>query len=222
MSRQLRLTEDGSYTLFVPELEEHYHSINGALSESLHVYIQAGLLPLLKNCSSIHILDIGLGTGLNLLLSEVFTRENIEVFYTAIEPYPLTSEEIKQLNYAEIYPAISQELLLKTHELQADNHYSSLRNQFNVKVIHALLQSLELEENVYDMVYFDAFSPDVQTELWQKSVFDNLFKSMKKEGVLCTYSAKGIVRRRMEKAGFTVERLPGFAGKREMLRAIKR
>ncbi|MDY0015997.1 MAG: tRNA (5-methylaminomethyl-2-thiouridine)(34)-methyltransferase MnmD [Bacteroidales bacterium] len=221
MDRELCLTADGSYTLYVPSLNEHYHSVNGALGESLHVYIKAGLMPLLKHHASIHILEIGLGTALNLVLTEAFTRDNVEVFYTAIEPYPLLAEEVKGLNYSQIYPAMSSDILQQTHIIPFDNQFHELRPRFKLKKYLGFLQSFDCNDNKYNLVYFDAFAPDVQTELWEEKVFENLYKSMKSGGILCTYSAKGEVRRIMEKVGFKVERLTGFTGKREMLRAQK-
>lgn len=221
MNREICLTGDGSYTLYVPSLNEHYHSLNGAIGESLHVYIQAGLMPLLKHHTSINILEIGLGTALNLVLTEAFTRNNFDVFYTAIEPYPLLSEEVNVLNYAQICPDISKDMLEKAHIIPFDNRFHELRPRFNVKKFLGYLQSFDFTNNLYDLVYFDAFAPDVQTELWEEKVFENIYKSMKSGGIICTYSAKGSVRRNMESVGFHVERLPGFAGKREMLRSQK-
>lgn len=221
IDRELCLTGDGSYTFYVPSLNEHYHSVNGAIGESLHVYIQAGLMPLLKHHTSINILEIGLGTALNLVLTEAFTRDNVGVYYTAIEPYPLLVEEVKGLNYSQIYPDISKEILQQTHIIPFDNQFHELRPHFKLKKNHDFLQSFEFTNDLYTLVYFDAFAPDVQSELWGEKVFENIYKSMKSGGIVCTYSAKGSVRRNMESVGFHVERLPGFAGKREMLRAQK-
>lgn len=221
MNRQFCLTKDGSYTLFVPELKEHYHSVNGAVDESLHVYIQAGLFPLLARLSNIQILEIGWGTALNTVLSEVFTRGDKEVFYTAIEAYPLQEEEVRYLNYVEIYSAISSEILLKMHDLPWNSDFQEVRKGFYIKKCHTLLENYTFEQNVFDLVYFDAFAPDVQPAMWDKKIFINIFKSMKKGGILCTYCAKGIIRRQLKEIGFVVERLPGACGKREMLRAVK-
>jgi len=221
MNRQLCLTEDGSYTLFNSDIQQHYHSIHGAIGESLHVFIYTGLIPLLDQCSPLRILEIGLGTGLNALLTEVFTRSHPMVYYSAIEAFPLIHEEIVPLNYQEVFPEISNELLLKIHNIPSDNHYYRIRENFYCKVFHTTLQQFKFENDVYDLVYFDAFAPDVQPELWEKELFLKIFRAMKKGGVLCTYSAKGIVRRRMQEVGFSMERLPGFSGKREMLKATK-
>lgn len=221
MNRQLCLTKDGSYTFYVPELNEHYHSVNGAVEESIHVYINAGLRPLLEKLTSIHILEVGFGTGLNTMLTEAIAPDCIEVFYTAIEAFPLQMDEISMLNYEKIYPAITQENVLNIHRLPWDDCFYRIRPHFRLKKVKTFLEDYALEENQYDLVYFDAFAPDVQPELWDKRIFRSIYQSMRKEGLFCTYSAKGEVRRRLQEAGFTVERLTGACGKREMLRARK-
>jgi len=221
MNRQLCLTKDGSFTFYVPELNEHYHSVNGAVEESMHVYVNAGLRPLLEKLTSIHILEVGFGTGLNALLTEAIAPDSIEVFYTAIEAYPLQDEEISMLNYDKIYPAISPEKLSDLHRLPWDACFQLIRPCFSLKKVKTFLEEYCLKENLYDLVYFDAFAPDVQPELWDKRIFRSIYQSMRKEALFCTYSAKGEVRRRLQEVGFTVERLAGACGKREMLRARK-
>ncbi len=220
MLRRLCVTDDGSTTIFVPQLNEHYHSLNGAVNESLHVFIKTGLLSLQQK-ENLHILEIGFGTALNAALSEVFTRENKMLNYTALEPFPLNNEEIQSLNYFEVYPDISKDIFLKLHAVPFDNQYYPITDKFRLRLFAASITSMIFDDEQYDLVYFDAFAPDKQPELWTKEVFLNIYNAMKVGAVLCTYSAKGSVRRQMEAIGFKVERLEGFAKKREMLRAIK-
>lgn len=221
MERYFCRTEDGSNTLFVPEIQQHYHSIHGAVNESIHVFINAGLLPLIETNSSLHVLEIGMGTGLNVALTEFYSRSQGTIYYTAIEAYPLTAEEIVQLNYNDVFLQISKDIMLKIHSSTFDNSFFSVRENFFLKPIYKKLQEVNFENDEFDLVYFDAFSPDVQPELWELEIFSKIYNAMKIGGLLCTYCAKGIVRRRMEEVGFKVERLTGFAGKREMLRGIK-
>jgi tRNA U34 5-methylaminomethyl-2-thiouridine-forming methyltransferase MnmC len=195
--------------------------VNGAVEESMHVYVNAGFRPLLEKLTSIHILEVGFGTGLNALLTEAIAPDSIEVFYTAIEAYPLQEEEISMLNYDKICPAINQENILNLHHLPWDNCFHRIRPHFWLKKVKSFLEDYALEENQYDLVYFDAFAPDVQPELWDKRIFRSIYQSMREEGLFCTYSAKGEVRRRLQEVGFTIERLAGACGKREMLRARK-
>ncbi len=221
MERELCLTKDGSYTFYVPALHECYHSINGAVEEALHVYIRAGLLAILPLHTSLHILEMGFGTGLNLLLTEAFSPDDTSVFYTAIEAYPLQEQEIQKLNYDKIISDIHVENIMKIHHLPWDETFYPLRHNFALKKVIVLFENYELEKDLFDLVYFDAFAPDVQNELWTDEIFASLYVSMKNGGVLCTYSAKGILRRRLQACGFKVERLQGACGKREMLRAVK-
>ncbi len=221
MDKELCFTNDGSTTFYIPELKQHYHSLYGAVGEALHVFIDAGLLPLMEKQQHINILEVGLGTGLNALLTEVYSRSKSVVYYSAIEAFPLTKKEIEQLNYHKQLPNISHKIFLEIHNIPSDNHFHVIRENFHYKIIHAKLEQFCFDENMYDLVYFDAFSPDAQPELWELEVFEKIYNSMKKGGYLCTYSAKGMVRRRMEFAGFKVEKLAGFSGKREMLRGEK-
>ncbi len=217
------VTEDGSHTLFFPELNEHYHSVHGAVAESMHVFIEAGLRTKLNDCQPVNVLEVGLGTGLNAALTLV-EAENTKtiISYFAVEPNPLLTEDILQLNYSdtsginrmkEVIPAI--------HEASRDNEVH-ISPYFIFNYFEKRIQDVEFENDFFDVVYFDAFSPGVQPEMWTIEVFQKIFSSMKPGGILVTYVAKGEVRRTMKACGFTIEKLPGFAGKREMTRAVKR
>ncbi|WP_430815447.1 tRNA (5-methylaminomethyl-2-thiouridine)(34)-methyltransferase MnmD [Carboxylicivirga sp. RSCT41] len=212
---ELKVSADGSHTLFVPELDEHYHSVNGAHNESMHVFIE----PALKHCKKqkISILEIGLGTGLNAFLTAE-NQGNKSIFYHALEKYPLESSAANRLNFAKNKE--EQQLFEKLHQLPW-NQEEELQSGMTLLKDENDLTSLTFLRK-YDLVYFDAFAPEVQPEMWRESIFRKIYESMNTDGILTTYCAKGVVRRTMQAVGFTVERLPGPKGKREMLRAIKK
>jgi len=217
----LETTADGSLTLYVPELNEHYHSTNGAIQESLHVYLEAGLSHYIQSNDiipqkEIQILELGFGTGLNAFLTALETgKQKQKIRYTALEKYPLPSEITNLLNYSAINPSLFQHI-----------HQSEWGTPVSITPDFTLLK-LEIDfvefdfSSRYDVVYYDAFAPDKQPEVWSQKLFDKIFSAMNPDGVLTTYCAKGNVRRMMQQAGFTVERIPGASGKREMLRANK-
>ena len=214
----LKQTADGSMTLYVPDLDEHYHSTNGAVQESLHVYLTAGLSHYIQNKREIQtelqVLEFGFGTGLNAFLTALEAeRQKIKIQYTALEKYPLSTEITAQLNYSESNQTLFQHIHQAAWEIPA------------VITPYFILQKVEVEftmfdfPHCYDVVYYDAFAPDKQPEVWSQELFNRIFSTMNPKGVLTTYCAKGSVRRMMQQAGFSVERIQGAAGKREMLRA---
>jgi tRNA U34 5-methylaminomethyl-2-thiouridine-forming methyltransferase MnmC len=204
-------TADGSHTLFLPEMDEHYHSVNGAIQESKHVYLEAGF----KQCRKpeIHILEMGFGTGLNALLTALEAEnQKIKVFYTGLEKFPLSSQIISQLNYSEINRAIFQAI----HQAGWEKS-ERINPYFYLKKIETDFRDFNFPDK-YDVVYYDAFAPNKQPEVWSQEIFDGIFSAMNPDGILTTYCAKGNIRRMMRQAGFIVERIPGPPGKREMLR----
>lgn len=221
--RRIILTEDGSSSLYVPELNEHYHSVHGAIQESLHIFIRAGLSHYIGQSAgktSFNILEAGFGTGLNAYLTLLFSEEQkIPVYYHTIEKYPLIEEEYSLLNYAkEIaapYPELFQELHRcpweKQQEISPFFRFYKQREDF---------RDLHLPEK-FDIIYFDAFNPDVQPHLWRSNVLRHFYEALLPGGIFVTYCVKGIVKRALREVGFTLERLPGPPGKREMLRASK-
>lgn len=240
MQAEIRLTEDGSHTLYVPEIGECYHSAHGAVQESIHIFIDAGLRMFLaagkpdrfcapacaeagsgtlKGKNMIKVLEIGFGTGLNafLTLSEAEKRK-MGIHYTSLELYPLAADEALRLNYPEMLRA-DRRLFEKIHvspwEEDADiTPYFTLRK---MKVDFTAYEPREM----FDVVYFDAFSPEKQPELWTEGGFEKIYVCSGGGAVLTTYCAKGAVRRALQSAGFVVERLPGPPGKREILRGRK-
>ena len=221
MESSLVITGDGSTSVFIPELDEHYHSIHGALQESIHVFIDAGLKFKIKQTTSIDILEIGFGTGLNTLLTSIIAEENKStVNYTAIEKYPLSNVLISKLNYCSLIETNScfeQFNLIHSCDWETDIVIS---NYFKLKKCQSDIRDVVFEQQ-FDIIYFDAFAPSAQPELWTETIFNSMFKALKDGGVLVTYCAKGVVKRTMRQSGFIVEALPGPKGKREMTRAVK-
>ena len=216
---QIEKTADGSYTLFVPELDEHYHSVKGALTESEHIFINMGLKH--SQVSEPHVLEIGFGTGLNAFLTLLESEKSQRnVHFTTIERFPLDMETIRTMNYpAQVAPdhAAEYEAL---HEAPW-NTDAPITNYFTLHKIEADFTCYKFPKG-YDVIYFDAFAPEKQPEMWSQELFDQLFNVLNEGGILTTYCAKGIIRRMLQAAGFTVERLPGPpGGKREILRATK-
>lgn len=224
MIREVILTKDGSHTIHIPGMNVTYHSVNGAIRESTHVFIDSGL----KFCKggadrpgSITILEAGFGTGLNALLTLISTENSGQkVHYYTLELHPLTEEEFKSLNYCE---QLNQHRLKTFFEKLHGCDWEKDIPLTPLFTIHKALQSILhfSMKGPFDLVYFDAFAPASQPELWTKNVFDSLIQVMSSGALLVTYCSKGDVRRAMLAAGFKVEKLPGPPGKREILRAIK-
>ena len=218
LSREIVITDDGSHSLFVSELNEHYHSTHGALQESEHVFM--------RNCldfadsKELSIFEVGFGTGLNALLTMLRAEQKgLKVHYHAIELYPLKPEEFHALNYSGLVSPAYETLF-------EDLHVSKWDEEVSITPYFSLLKHHEdlLKWNptsMYDLVFFDAFAPEKQPDLWSEDVFINFFKSMKPGGILSTYCCKGIVKRAMKTAGFRVTKKPGPPGKREIVVAFK-
>ncbi len=222
MRREIIITGDGSPTLFVPELDEHYHSVHGAFNESMHVFINAGLLQKTNSLSSINLLEIGLGTGSNVLLTNSIVKQlNTHIHYDAIEPFPINADIITALSNVGFDKFGSSDTeFLQLHQQKAEVPLQ-LSQQLTFTVYHQTLEAIQFNKG-YDIIYFDAFGPRAQPEIWSQDNFNKLYQAMHNNGILVTYCAKGDVRRTMQAAGFTVEKLPGPPGKREMLRASKK
>ena len=216
---KLEQTADGSYTLYVPELDEHYHSVKGALTESQHIFIDMGLKH--SSVTSPRILEIGFGTGLNCILTLLEAKESQRhIHYTGIERYPLNEEIIRKLNYPSIIGKECEEDYFAIHQALWEEDIC-LSPWFTLHKMEGDFTHYTFEQK-YDIIYFDAFAPEKQPEMWEQSLFDNLYNVLNEGGILTTYCAKGVVRRMLQTAGFKVERLPGPpGGKREILRATK-
>lgn len=221
MERRFIPTEDGTLTLFLPAWQEHYHSIHGALQESLHIFIRAGLEYYIQEKlpdSPVRILEAGFGTGLNAYLS-LMKAVSHPIYYHTLEKYPLSEPEFRQLNYARIIPFEAPELFEVLHvcpwekDVLLTPHFTLHKQQADFR--HVSFNS------TYDIVYFDAFNPEVQPHLWTPEVLEHFYQALKPGGIFVTYCVKGIVKQALRKVGFTIKRLPGPPGKREILRACK-
>ncbi|MDP4280559.1 MAG: tRNA (5-methylaminomethyl-2-thiouridine)(34)-methyltransferase MnmD [Bacteroidota bacterium] len=221
MERQKIPTGDGSSTIFLPELNECYHSRFGAVTESMHVFIHAGFDLAITGKDKISLFEMGSGTGLNIWLTCCSAiKKGISVDYTALEPFPPDPDEILSLNYTkESEPGekkVFEEILHAPSNIK-----TQICKGFTLHKISQTLEKVSLKEHYFDLVYFDAFGPEVQPELWTPELFGMIGKSMKPEGILVTYSAKGTVKQALRNSGFRIERLPGPPGKRHMVRGIK-
>jgi tRNA U34 5-methylaminomethyl-2-thiouridine-forming methyltransferase MnmC len=221
MNPELTITGDGSHTLYVPRLNEHFHSTFGAIRESRHIFIEAGLKQIFPFHNPVKILEIGFGTGLNALLSLIEAEKSGKTIrFTTIEPFPLNPEITSKLNYPALIGIETESVFNKLHDVDW-NKEIRITEHF---ILHKILNSLEktdLEDHCFDLVFFDAFGPEVQPDLWTEEIFGKIFLSLNKGGILVTYSVKGSVRRALKNSGFSAEKIPGPAGKREITRAIK-
>jgi len=220
MERKVIITHDGSSSIYLPDWDEHYHSIHGAIQEAYHVFIKNGF-SLFNDQKKIELLEIGFGTGLNALITLIEgEKSNVNINYTGIEAYPVSLEEMKQLNYLALLDAKNKELeFVKMHEGNWEEELM-ISEAFYLTKKQQKFQDFS-EKNKFNLIYFDAFGARVQPELWTETIFEQMFQALLEGGVLVTYAAKGSVRRGMLASGFEVEKLPGPPGKREMLRAIK-
>lgn len=231
MEIKIMVTEDGSSTIYNKEKNEHYHSIHGAIRESNHVFIETGLNYISQYKSKLNILEVGFGTGLNALLTIIamnklqnLSQNNCNISsinYVALEPYSIPDSMVDQLNYCQCLSADYLQEIFKSMHQVPDNVPINLLHNFTFKRIKERVQDYLHEENLkFDLIYFDAFSPLVEPDLWTDNIFKKLHSIMNIEGVLVTYCSKGVVRRTLQACNFKTERLPGPPGKREMLRAI--
>lgn len=212
---ELTMSEDGSHTIYVPALDEHYHSIHGAIQESMHVYIKTGL----EQCTQKHIniLEIGFGTGLNALLTKIHSQGRF-ISYQTVEKYPLGADITDRINYGtELNEADFYEGLHRSPW----NEWCNLTPGFSIHKWSGDFRDIKATKGV-DLVYFDAFGPEKQPDLWSKEVFTTIYDLMNEGGIFVTYCAKGAVRRLLQECGLEVERLPGPPYKREILRGWKR
>ena len=219
MKREIIKTSDGSTTIHIPEWNEQYHSIHGAIQEANHVYINNGLK--YKSSNQIAVLEIGFGTGLNSFMTFLAAQnKELLIEYVGVEAYPILEEELLKLNYvAELGATQFAKIFESFHSCSWEEKHQ-ITSHFTLLKRKQFFHEIE-DENKFDVIYFDAFGARVQPELWTEEIFLKMFLALKSEGVLVTYAAKGSVRRAMQSVGFNVERLPGPPGKREMLRAVK-
>ena len=220
MKKEVIITSDGSHTLFVPKLNETYHSRHGAVQESAHVVVKEGF-EFISSKNTLSILEVGFGTGLNAWMTLLAANHSKRIVkFTSLEAYPLDWELVSQLNYLSQPDAVDSEIFAKMHHCSwgIDCQINSF---FSLKKLKLKLQEAVFESE-FDLIYFDAFAPLIQPELWTEEIFELMFKSLRSGGVLVTYCAKGSVKRALKAVGFYLQSIPGPPGKREMTRAIKR
>jgi len=223
LKRKIIITDDGSTSLELTDLKEHYHSTFGAIQEAQYVYLLQGLDFVVNQHQNNHIsvFEMGFGTGLNAFLTYLYAVEHkVKIDYTAIEAFPLKADEVTQLNFVSQLKAENHKAVFDTFHTVKSDTTIVFSPFFNLKIHNTNLELFQAE-NCFNLIYFDAFGPDIQPELWTESIFKMLYQALKSQGILVTYSAKGSVRRALQAVGFDVSRIPGPPGKREMLRAVK-
>ncbi|WP_205512966.1 tRNA (5-methylaminomethyl-2-thiouridine)(34)-methyltransferase MnmD [Longitalea arenae] len=224
MQRNLILTKDGSHTIGIPEWQVTYHSVHGAVQESLHVFIEAGLrywFSRHETASRCVLFEMGFGTGLNALLTAMEAKRlERSVLYETIEAFPLEPAITQQLNYCEALEQAEWQPVFESLHSAEWNSTQTLTKFFSFKKMKTALADYTPGEPV-NVIFYDAFAPAAQPELWTKTVFEQLLNMLAPDGILVTYCSKGDVRRAMIAAGFSVEKIPGPPGKREMIRAMR-
>lgn len=214
MQRERMTTEDGSHTLYVPDMKEHYHSTHGAIQESSHVFIRNGLDQCHKQ--KLVVFEAGFGTGLNVLLTLIH-RGECEISYITVEKYPLAEREYSPLNYPDFLPGNTRPMYLDIHRSEW-NKVTGLAPGFQLTKLHADLTGLDFTGlPFFDLIYFDAFAPGKQPEMWQEPVLLKIAEHTAPSGIFVTYCARGEVRRTLTRVGFNMKRIPGPPGKKEML-----
>ena len=219
MKTELQTTSDGSYTLYVPEIDETYHSTHGALQESSHIFINVGLKQNLKQC--VNVLEVGFGTGLNAFLTAIEAEKSgREIHYHTLEKYPIPFEKTVQLNYSHQISSDNANALFEKIQKAEWEIDVKITNGFILRKLHCDFTTYQ-PDTTFDVIYFDAFSPEKQPEMWTEEQFQKIYNACNQGAILTTYCAKGVVRRTLQAVGFKVERLPGPPGKREILRGIR-
>jgi tRNA U34 5-methylaminomethyl-2-thiouridine-forming methyltransferase MnmC len=219
LKREIIQTLDGSTTIHIAEWDECYHSKHGAIQEAQHVFIKNGLS--LFPDRNVYILEIGFGTGLNAFITFLESKKKKQsIDYVGVEAYPISAEEILSMNYVEELNALEQSSIFDTMHQSNWQEKIILDYDFTLTKRKQFFEEIN-DENKFDLIYFDAFGYRVQPELWSTAIFEKMYKALKPNGVLVTYAARGVVKRSMIEVGFTVEKLAGPPGKREMFRATK-
>ncbi|MCU0327258.1 MAG: tRNA (5-methylaminomethyl-2-thiouridine)(34)-methyltransferase MnmD [Spirosomaceae bacterium] len=211
------ITRDGSHTLFSKKFNQIYHSTFGAIQESRRVFVELGLEYATEHFNEIKIFEMGFGTGLNALMTaQIAQKRHIKIDYTTVEAYPIAIEIAQNLNYDGL---INSNDLLKLHQ-QDWNTKETINQYFTLQKIKGELEKTIFDTNDFNLVYYDAFAPETQPELWTQEIFEKVASMMRSEGILTTYCSKGYVQRNLKAAGFRVEKHAGPVGKREVIRAI--
>lgn len=220
MKRQIIRTSDGSNTIHVPELNENYHSGHGALVEAQHVFVRYGLDNFVTK-KDLKIFEMGFGTGLNAILTYRWaTKHDVDTTYFGIEAYPVSNELVQALNYSSFFENDEEEVYAQMHGLSWDIS-NQLKANFNFIKSHNRIENIVLNPNEFDIIFFDAFGPRVDPELWSVTIMQKMFDTLKEDGILVTYCAQGQFKRNLKSVGFSVVSPPGPPGKREMTVGVK-
>ena len=220
MKRELRITEDGSHTLYVPELDEHYHSIHGALQESSHIFLKNGFFKM--NNNPLRILEVGFGTGLNALLTACAALDSgVITEYVGVEAYPVPTEMMLQMGY----PSVMNDLNARPYFSKITNaswgNKAEIHSRFSLTKINDTIQNYQ-NRAPFNLIYFDAFGPKVQGDMWHKDVIQKMYDVLEPKGKIVTYCAMGQFKRDLREVGFEVSCFDGPPGKREMVSAQKK
>lgn len=219
MKREIITTDDGSVTIYLPEMNENYHSRFGAIQEAYHVFIQNGLA--LTQGRPIAVLEIGFGTGLNCFITYVEAlKTGQEINYIGVEAYPIIAEEAAQLNYVSQLKADDQQEVFNLMHNAPFGERNQLAPNFALTKRQQFFQDID-DKEAFDLIYFDAFGYPSQPELWSEEIFAKMYAALKKDGILTTYACRTVIKKAMIIAGFSVKKVPGPPGKREMLIAFK-
>ncbi len=222
MTQSILTTEDNSHTVFSQHFGAQYHSRHGAIEESMHVFISAGLFKFYsQGKKSISIFEMGMGTGLNVLLTYLEAEElNLEINYQTVESHPVEMDLVHKLNYAEVLNRSNSNKFLKDLHTSPWEESTALTERFKIRKSKSSIESYTFHQKV-DLIYFDAFAPSCQPELWTAELHQKLYDNLNKGGILVTYCTQGAFRRNLVSLGYQIERLNGPGRKREMLRATK-
>jgi tRNA U34 5-methylaminomethyl-2-thiouridine-forming methyltransferase MnmC len=220
MKHEIIITQDGSTSIYIPELDETYHSKFGAIQEAKHVFIKNGL-DLFEEGSSVSILEIGFGTGLNAIITLLEAeKRQLKINYVGVEAYPVAPNEIVQLNYVTQLEASEKQVCFEfIHTCEWEKEIA-ITPYFSITKRKQFFSDIK-DKNLFDLIYFDAFGYPVQPELWNETIFKIMYDALKEKGVLTTYACRTSIKKAMQFVGFETLKLPGAPGKREMLRAIK-
>jgi tRNA U34 5-methylaminomethyl-2-thiouridine-forming methyltransferase MnmC len=223
MQRKIINTKDNSKTLLIPEMNETYHSTNGAVAESKHIYINYGLTNVTTSSETINVLEMGFGTGLNAILTlDYASKFKQKIYYFTVEKYPVTLNEIIELDYPSALDLQNiKSDFLSLHELNFKTEHE-INPHFSFSKHHADLKEIVLPKNKFQIIYFDAFAPQHQPDLWTLEILQKMYDSLAPDGFLITYCAQGQFKRNLKTVGFEIIPLPGPAGKREITKAIKK
>jgi tRNA U34 5-methylaminomethyl-2-thiouridine-forming methyltransferase MnmC len=219
MKREIVITGDGSTTIRIPDWNENYHSSHGAIQEAKHVFVTHGL-DVFQNQDEISILEIGFGTGLNAFITFLETLTKVKVNYVGVEAYPISAAEVAQMNYVSELKAAPYATNFEKMHASDWEHEIAITAQFNLTKRKQFFQDIN-DKNQYHLIYFDAFGYPLQPELWSEAIFVKMYEALLPGGVLVTYACRSVIKNAMLAAGFSIEKLPGAPGKREMLRATK-